>query len=62
MVVPLPLVLAAAQGQQLLDQEQFDRLADEMKKLDIEVGGGGCARCDFVLTNGLNRRLVSTYS
>lgn len=43
-------LLLYTKGQQLLDQEQFDRLADEMKKLDIEVGLRG-ATCTISNTS-----------
>lgn len=43
-------LLLYTKGQQLLDQEQFDRLADEMKKLDIEVGLRG-ATCTLSSTS-----------
>ena len=43
-------LLLYTKGQQLLEQEQFDRLADEMKKLDIDVGLRG-ATCTLSNTS-----------
>lgn len=43
-------LLLYTKGQQLLDQSQFDRLSDEMKKLDIDVGLRG-ATCTISNTS-----------